>query len=1257
MDASVDVDFGADMSAVVDMEPAVDMTVDGGTDAGVDMLVDEGVDEGVDLGVDMGPILVPGIDVSPTAGLSTSEAGATDTFTVRLHAPPVSDVSIALSSSDETEASVSVGALSFTPLNWAAPQTVTVTGVDDVAADGDQAFSIVLSAAISTDLAYNGLDGSDVGGSNRDDETPGVYVTPTSGLVTTEEGGTDTFSVVLNNAPGADVTLTLSTSDATEGDASPATLTFTTMNWNAPQIVTVTGVDDFAADGNVSYSILTGTTSSADVGYNGLTVDDVAVTNQDDETPAIVVSPVSGLQTSEAGLIDTFAVRLATQPTVDVVLDVMSLDTTEGVASPATLTFTSMNWNAVQVVTVSGVDDVIIDGTQLYAVQVSPHASSDVTYASLPPVDVSVSNTDNESAGVTVTPSTGLEVSEMGDTATFVITLNSQPTASVLVPLSSSDTSEGTVSPPTVSFTPATWSMPRTVTITGVNDAISDGNQMFTITTGAVVSGDSDYVGIDPTDVSVTNIDDDSPSVIVTPTTIAVSEGGSFASFTIRLGSMPTGGVTIPISSSDTTEATVSPASITFNTFNYATPQVVTVTPVDDFFSDGNQPFTVVLGLPTTADVTYAAIDPTDVTGTNTDNEATGIVVTPTAGLVTTEGGGSAAFTVRLLSVPTANVTVAVSSGDVTEGTVAPASLVFTTMNGTNPLTVTVTGVNDALADGDQAYSVQLSAAVSTDSAYNALDPADVSVTNTDDDVPAFLVTPLSVQTSETGTMASISLSLSAGPSADVIVGVSSSNAAEATVSPGTLTFTPGDYATPHVITVTGVNDVVIDGTQSFTVVTAPASSSDLAYNGSNPADIAGTNADDDYVVTNSSVNSSGVQASLATGIGDTSVQMSADGRYLTYRSFADNLVAGDTNSQTDCFVRDMQLNVTERVSVGTDGSQAPGWSGSCLISGDGRYVVFTGAGAATWAGYTGVPLTWIRDRNLGTTTVVSIASVGGSYIGSGSTMSTDARFVAFYNTLAGTVPGDTNGRDDLFIRDRNLLTTTRASVQSGGAQYTLGSIFAAASYGVRVSDDGRFMVFTGDGTCNITADGLKASENIFLRDTLANTTVLLNITTSGVPGRAMSLDMTPDGRYLVLYSYQSVFLASDTNGVGDIYVYDRLMGTFELISVSSSDVLSNNWSMSASISDDGRYVAFASSANNLVAGDTNGQTDVFVRDRVMHTTRRQSVSQSGAQANGTNGAPVISGDGNWVAFLTDASNLFAGDSNGVTDVVRAPRL
>ena len=158
-------------------------------------------------------------------------------------------MTIGLSSSDTTEGTVSPASLTFTAATGTRPQTVTVTGVDDAVVDGNMAYTIVTAAAASSDANYNGLNAADVSVTNTDNDTAGITVTPTSGLVTTEAGGTATFTVELNTQPTANVTIGLSSSDTTEGTVSPASLTFTAANWNAAQTVTVTGVDDAIVDG------------------------------------------------------------------------------------------------------------------------------------------------------------------------------------------------------------------------------------------------------------------------------------------------------------------------------------------------------------------------------------------------------------------------------------------------------------------------------------------------------------------------------------------------------------------------------------------------------------------------------------------------------------------------------------------------------------------------------------------------------------------------------------------------------------------------------------------------------------------------------------------------------------------------------------------------------------------------------------------------------------------------------------------------
>ncbi|HRX31552.1 MAG TPA: hypothetical protein P5349_06645, partial [Tenuifilaceae bacterium] len=186
--------------------------------------------------------------------------------------------------------------------------------------------------------------------------TPGFTISAIS-RNTTEVGGTATFTVVLKTQPTSNVTLPLSSSDATEGTVSPTSLTFTTSNWNTPQTVTVTGVDDYVVDGNVAYSIITGTSSSSDTYYNGINPSDVNLQNIDNDVATVIVNQTSGLSTYEAGTpTATFNIRLASQPSADVSLTLSSSNIAEGTVSPVSVTFTSGNWNTNQTITVTGVD-------------------------------------------------------------------------------------------------------------------------------------------------------------------------------------------------------------------------------------------------------------------------------------------------------------------------------------------------------------------------------------------------------------------------------------------------------------------------------------------------------------------------------------------------------------------------------------------------------------------------------------------------------------------------------------------------------------------------------------------------------------------------------------------------------------------------------------------------------------------------------------------------------------------------------------
>ena len=321
----------------------------------------------------------------------------------------------------------------------------------------------------ATFVAYNGNVCSSFGGDSVTvavtvTSPAGVTVTPTSGLVTTEGGDTATFTVVLASQPTDDVTIALSSDDETEGTALPVELTFTSNDWDDPQTVDVTGVDDDAVDGDIGYLIEL-TASSDDGSYNGLTAD-VSVTNTDDDAAGITVSETD-LVTTEGNGTDTFTVELTSKPSGDVTIGLTSDD-----------------------------------------------ESDDGSYNGLT-ADVSVTNTDDDAAGITVSGA-DLVTTEGNGTATFTVELTSKPSADVTIALSSDDTTEGTVLPASLTFTSGNWDTAQTVTVTGVDDSIIDGDVAYTIDVITSSDDDDDYKAIDPAEVAVTNIDNDSVTTTVT---------------------------------------------------------------------------------------------------------------------------------------------------------------------------------------------------------------------------------------------------------------------------------------------------------------------------------------------------------------------------------------------------------------------------------------------------------------------------------------------------------------------------------------------------------------------------------------------------------------------------------------------------------------------------------------------------------------------------------------------------------------------
>lgn len=366
------------------------------------------MDQWIGGGTGGGPGESAGITVTAANNMSTSEDGGSASFSLRLTIRPTTDVIIGIRSSNPNEGVLEASSVSFSAQDWNQPKTVIITGVDDGFIDGNIAYSIVFTPAISGDPDYTGVTAPPVQLTNVDNDSinnAGFNVSPTSGLVTDENGLTATFMVSLRSQPAADVTIGVASSDPTEGSADKAQLVFNAANFQVAQMVTVLGVNDNDLDGPVRYTITLAPAVSADADYNNADPYDVIVTNNDNDlgvVPAVIVSPSQGLQTVEAGTspgVSSFTVKLNTQPAADVVIPFSSDNPAEGIPSATSLTFTSVNFDTPQTVVLTGIDDAVIDGDVGYTIVSGDPSSADPAYDALNAadvVDVSVINRDDD---------------------------------------------------------------------------------------------------------------------------------------------------------------------------------------------------------------------------------------------------------------------------------------------------------------------------------------------------------------------------------------------------------------------------------------------------------------------------------------------------------------------------------------------------------------------------------------------------------------------------------------------------------------------------------------------------------------------------------------------------------------------------------------------------------------------------------------------------------------------------------------------
>ncbi|MCE9558821.1 MAG: hypothetical protein K8R88_07695 [Armatimonadetes bacterium] len=381
---------------------------------------------------------------------------------------------------------------------------------------------------------------------------------------------------------------------------------------------------------------------------------------------------------------------------------------------------------------------------------------------------------------------------------------------------------------------------------------------------------------------------------------------------------------------------------------------------------------------------------------------------------------------------------------------------------------------------------------------------------------------------------------------------------------------------------------------------------------------------------------------------GQGKVDSSSDGRFVVFASDAPNLVAADGNGMQDIFVRDNVLGITTMVSLSSIGTQGNGPSSDPCISSDGRFVAFvTDANNLFPGDANGFADILLHDRAFGTTTRVSYNGAGGPTNGASASpsISANGQFVAFESNASNIVAGDANGAVDIFVRNNIANTNAIASLNFAGVQTPF------ASFAPSISGDGLKVVF--HSVAPMTPADANGMVDVFMRNMVAaGPTTLVSQRTDGGMANQASFDgaISTDGTAVSFTSFANNLSPNDTNGVEDIFVRDFNLSRTTIISDSNAGTPANNGCELSSISDNGRYIAFRSRATNLHPA-INVFEDIYFYDRIHGKVILSSSNVGGIEGNLPSFSSTVSGDGRFVNFASVASNLVAGDANGQQDV------
>ncbi len=812
-------------------------------------------------------VFSPSIVVSPTA-FSKREDDPNMPLEISLTGTPSSDVYLDFVNIDTTEIAVNSSTLTFTPLNWNVTQTILIDPQLDFIVDGDQNFNLGLSVNTTSTLnCYNSLSDVSIPSEIIDIDQPGFTLVTIDNL-TDESGDEGSFSIVMNSKPSNFVDLVLTSSDLTEGSVQ-ATVTFSPLNWNIPQIITVTGLPDPIPiqDGSINYQIITGAVSSTDAVYNAIdptTIDDVAMINQDLNGVGVelTVLPDGGMtyitskkkksdnSTSEDGNTLVVEFNLTTLPlfSADVTIPLsISGGIDEVSLSTSSVTILNANWNtpSLNKVIITGLDDDIIDGDIPLILVTGDPQSSDSAYDNLNATDVAdvdFINVDNDNPGFLVGPISN-DLDESGNQAYFFVMLSSRPNTTVVFNISTNDSTEAEVdaSYQTIAFNPAEWNIPQNVYLNSVNDDIIDGDKTSTVLVSVDGSSDPNFVGLDNQSINVVTIDDDESNILITEIDLLTSEDGDQGFFEVRLTSRPDSPVTVSFSSSNLNEGNVIP-EITFNSSNWDQPQLVHVTGIDDFppVTDGPQDYDISVSNVFSLDLNYGTIDPNafnPITFTNQDNDSPAVIVkVMNDDYTTSEDLESVVIGFKLTSEPLSWVDIPVSIGINSDEVVLADSVVRIEKENWDDFSlnqVVITGADDLIIDGNQTFEFITGNPTSLDLFYgvlNADDIADVNLVNQDNDFPFLNISEPEIL-SEDKNSTNISISLGNQPTGKVKIVFELTDVTEVTINKLEIEFDEFNWNFSQEIILYGVDDPFLDGDiQSNIILKVHSDTEDINY-------------------------------------------------------------------------------------------------------------------------------------------------------------------------------------------------------------------------------------------------------------------------------------------------------------------------------------------------------------------------------------------------------------------------------------------